>query len=512
MFPGASQSRARISYFSLSRVLLPILEASALAQLEARVDPPDGERVAARTARILKAGPPVVEVVREDVRRVRPEVPAEVFAHRAGRQLGQVVAQLVPRLAPREVGVALAESRLGQGRILFGVVNASDRKMTPGSTACASRDQPRQNATGLVCGLSTRKMRMPRLTQVSTTSPACHSASRSAAEGREVERIDVLVALRRILGELDAAVRRLPEPLGMLLHPRMVGRCLESEVQRHLEAERLCRCAGNDRTPPSRRAPSPPRCDHPRHGRSPTASRGLRVAPSPRCSDPSDSCGRLGGSVAGRRCRTPSRQSGAGATRHPAGWLPGGDLGRVPASAGRARTTPSCGPARGPPSAAARAGTASPRCGPGSDERRPAPFGDERGNAGSVGPARLARARASSITRASAPPARLRAASSSTLPSASSVRSAGRLPASCRSPRARSRWHLARPRSCTYASRCGAAGRRAPAVVVDELHCGLAPPPVSSRRRRRAASSRPCPSAKISAVTRRSSPTTRLTA
>jgi hypothetical protein len=53
----------------------------------------------------------------------------------------------------------------------------------------------------------------------------------------EVERVDVLVLLRRVLGVGDGAVGALPEPVGVLLHPRVVGRALEGEVERHLEAE-----------------------------------------------------------------------------------------------------------------------------------------------------------------------------------------------------------------------------------------------------------------------------------
>src|SRR6185436_1821988 len=48
----------------------------------------------------------------------------------------------------------------------------------------------------------------------------------------EIERVDVLVLLRRVLRILDAAVRPVPEPFRMLGHVRMVGRALKGNVER----------------------------------------------------------------------------------------------------------------------------------------------------------------------------------------------------------------------------------------------------------------------------------------
>ena len=53
----------------------------------------------------------------------------------------------------------------------------------------------------------------------------------------EIEGIDVLVFLRRILGVLDAAVRPVAEPLGMLLDVGVIRRALEGDVQRHFDAQ-----------------------------------------------------------------------------------------------------------------------------------------------------------------------------------------------------------------------------------------------------------------------------------
>lgn len=53
----------------------------------------------------------------------------------------------------------------------------------------------------------------------------------------EVDRIDVAVLLRRVLGVGDRAVRLGAEPVRMLLHPRVVRRALQGEVERHFEVQ-----------------------------------------------------------------------------------------------------------------------------------------------------------------------------------------------------------------------------------------------------------------------------------
>ena len=54
--------------------------------------------------------------------------------------------------------------------------------------------------------------------------------------GLEVERVDVLVFLRRVLGVLDGAVGALAEPGRVLADERVVGRDLERDVERDADA------------------------------------------------------------------------------------------------------------------------------------------------------------------------------------------------------------------------------------------------------------------------------------
>ncbi len=67
------------------------------------------------------------------------------------------------------------------------------------------------------------------------------SSSQSARQAAclEVERVDVLVLLGRVLGVLDRAVRPHPEPLRVLGCIGMIGRALECDVERDLDPARL---------------------------------------------------------------------------------------------------------------------------------------------------------------------------------------------------------------------------------------------------------------------------------
>ena len=55
----------------------------------------------------------------------------------------------------------------------------------------------------------------------------------------EIERVDVLVLLGRVLRVSDRAVGTTVEPVRMFAHPGVVGRALNREVERNLHAQRL---------------------------------------------------------------------------------------------------------------------------------------------------------------------------------------------------------------------------------------------------------------------------------
>ena len=71
--------------------------------------------------------------------------------------------------------------------------------------------------------------------------PQVHDAQHFGAEALrvvvEVQRVDVLILLRRVLGVGDAPVGPGGKPFGMLGHPRMVGGSLQGQIQGHFEAQ-----------------------------------------------------------------------------------------------------------------------------------------------------------------------------------------------------------------------------------------------------------------------------------
>src|SRR5688572_3937874 len=91
--------------------------------------------------------------------------------------------------------------------------------------------------------------------------------------GLEVERIDVLVFLGRILRVLDAAVGPVTEPFGMLGHVRVVRRALKRDVERDgyaVRARRLDQPAevlGRSELRVDRLVAAFPRADRPRAAR-----------------------------------------------------------------------------------------------------------------------------------------------------------------------------------------------------------------------------------------------------
>src|SRR6188472_218018 len=97
------------------------------------------------------------------------------------------------------------------------------------------RDQPLPERDGLGVRVVDPEDRDPRV------APAEHDVADRAPEpfsvGRlPVEVVDVLVALRRVLGVLQRPVGPVLEPLGMLGEPGVVGRHLQREVERELHA------------------------------------------------------------------------------------------------------------------------------------------------------------------------------------------------------------------------------------------------------------------------------------
>ncbi len=205
-------------------LLAPGRDRRVLAELERRpVDPVRrGEGGRQHEAQLERRMAAVLQELVQDVRRVRPHVRAEVLADRAAGQLREVVHQLVLRVAPREVRVRLAEAGLGQPVHHLGSGERLGQEQDVGMIGLDRADQPLPEREWLgvrvVDAQDPNALLDPEADHVGQALP-----QRRPVLGLEVERVDVLVFLGRVLGVLDTAVGALAEPCRVLAYPRMVG-------------------------------------------------------------------------------------------------------------------------------------------------------------------------------------------------------------------------------------------------------------------------------------------------
>ena len=166
--------------------------------------------------------------------------------------------------------------------------------------------------------------------------------------GLEVERVDVLILLGRVLGVLDGAVGAVEEPVGVLLDPGVVGRALEGDVEGQLHAVGVG--GGDEAVEVGEGAELGMDGLVAAFGRAngPGAAFVVRALVEACCWGLCGRRGRWDGWAAGRGCRSPWRRSRAGAVRHrrrcrgglgPARMWSGGRI-RTNWRSGRARDRP----------------------------------------------------------------------------------------------------------------------------------------------------------------------------
>ena len=118
--------------------------------------------------------------------------------------------------------------------IIAGRVNASDRKITSGWSARTDCQDPRPEVERLGVRVVDAEQRHP------VVDPHLQDPADLGVDALgvvvEVQRVDVLVLLRRVLRVRDRAVGPRGEPLRVRGHPRVVGRALQRDVERHLHA------------------------------------------------------------------------------------------------------------------------------------------------------------------------------------------------------------------------------------------------------------------------------------
>ena len=211
-----------------------------------------------------------------------------------------------------------------------------------------------------MCGLSTRNTVTPRSTHTRTTSRE-RGPEALPVLGVEVDVVDVLVALRRVLGVLERAVGPAVEPLRMRLQPRVVGRALDREVDGDLDPVRLRARRRAARTRRRCRAPDRSRRARPPPTRSPTGFPGRRARVERVVAPLAVRRARSDGPAGGRRRRSRAPRTAAAACARPRSR---------PTSAGRARTTRRSARARG---RRRRSAPATSRCRAGRPRARRAP-------------------------------------------------------------------------------------------------------------------------------------------
>ena len=335
--------------------------------------------------------------------------------------------ELGPGVPPREVGVGLAEAGLRKRRHHRRTREGLGQEDHVGVSRLHVPDQP----------LPERDRLRVRVVDPERPHAVGDPEEHDIAERRpealpvlrlEVDVVDVLVALRRVLGVLQRPVRPVVEPLRVLDEPRVVRRALDREVERQIEPE-LARTLDEPIEVGERSelgvhggVAAPVGADRPR------AARIARRRRSGSCSGPCDGYGRSDGWAAGRRRRSRARRAAAAPRRHRRSR-------RTIAGTARTRRRTAPAPVRRRARAAAQAPV--PRAAPRHRPRR------GRGRAPPRGSATAAR-------RGARPP---------------TARCSGR-PAppapSARAPTARRRAGRSRRRSCTARRRAGRP-RRSPA-------------------------------------------------
>ena len=219
-------------------VLLALRVLDRLDVLERRAVEPVGRRHRGRedVADDVGRAPAVGEVVGEDVGRVRPEVRPVVLADLGLEQLGPVLLQFLLRVAPREVGVRVVEAELGEHvhRPRLGERFGEEDEVGVRRAQLADAPLPERERlrVRVVDAEDADALLDPELEHGLQLVP-----ERAPVLGLEVERVDVLVFLRRVLGVADRAVGPVAEPRRVLFHVRVVGRGLERDVERDLQAE-----------------------------------------------------------------------------------------------------------------------------------------------------------------------------------------------------------------------------------------------------------------------------------
>src|SRR5262249_29303006 len=153
---------------------------------------------------------------------VRPQIGPKELANLRPGQLSQVLSQLLLGVAPGKVVVRLGEAQLGQPVHHFWACESFGEKNSLGIIALDLADQPfpewERLGMRVVDSKDSHALVDPIQDYALELLP-----ERLPVLGLEIERVDILIFLGRVLGVLDGAVRPRAEPAWMLFNIGMIG-------------------------------------------------------------------------------------------------------------------------------------------------------------------------------------------------------------------------------------------------------------------------------------------------
>lgn len=174
--------------------------------------------------------PPALQELGQNVRGVGPQVRAEEFLRLPARELGEIFLELPLAIAPGEVGVGLGESALRQVvhdlGAREGLGEEEDFRMLFLDFADEITPKSEGLGVGIVDAEDADSLLDPKIGDALQFLPKL-----GPVRPLEIQGVNVLVFLGRILRVLDAAIGTMLEPFRMLPDVGMVGRALIGEVQ-----------------------------------------------------------------------------------------------------------------------------------------------------------------------------------------------------------------------------------------------------------------------------------------
>src|SRR6266851_261837 len=175
----------------------------------------------------------VLQILREYIRGVRPQVRAEILTDVRLGQLGEVACDLLLGMAPGKVGVRLCKAALGELILDLrpgeGLRQKNDLRVRGFDLVNQPFPETQWFGVGVVHAQDAHALLDPEADNALEFLPECLPMRRVKVKG-----VDVLIFLGRIFGVLHGAIRAPPEPLRVLLHIGMIGGALEGDIESYL--------------------------------------------------------------------------------------------------------------------------------------------------------------------------------------------------------------------------------------------------------------------------------------